>query len=259
MSELGTVIATTDTNAADEFLLRQGTVDRKQIRTKLSEGVVDDILSEGFLDNTVTQKGVVQKATQTDMNTGTNNDLFITPLLFRDTKASTSAYGITRLALNTEAINGTSTALAVTPANLSARTATTSITGLIKLATLPEVEAGTSSTLAVTPKTLRDSRSGLTTLATSITSSGISTLTEDWDNFLEIIIVADISGGQQKHYTFYTDLISPSDSTTTMKYYLGAFDDFSSFNFRNTNRNQLYFLGIGDDDSVVGVYGKVRS
>lgn len=68
--------------------------------------------------------------------------------------ASTTVSGIVELATNTETQTGSDAARAVTPAGLTSRTATETRTGLIELATQAEVDAGTDSERAVTSSTL---------------------------------------------------------------------------------------------------------
>lgn len=68
--------------------------------------------------------------------------------------ASTTEQGIVELATNTETQTGSDTQRAITPAGLSSRTATTTRTGLIELATQTEVNTATDNTRAVTPLTM---------------------------------------------------------------------------------------------------------
>lgn len=70
--------------------------------------------------------------------------------------ASSTATGVVELATDTEAQTGTDTTRAITPANLSARTATTSRTGLVELSTDAEMTTGTSTTLVPTVKQVAD-------------------------------------------------------------------------------------------------------
>ena len=68
--------------------------------------------------------------------------------------ASTTVSGIVELATNTETQTGTDAVRAVTPAGLASLTATVSRRGLIELATQTEVDSGTDTSRAVTPATL---------------------------------------------------------------------------------------------------------
>ena len=68
--------------------------------------------------------------------------------------ATISARGSVELATNTETQTGTDAVRAVTPAGLASLTATASRRGLIELATQTEVDTGTDTSRAVTPATL---------------------------------------------------------------------------------------------------------
>jgi hypothetical protein len=86
--------------------------------------------------------------------------------------ATTTLEGIIELATNAEVQAGTDAVRAVTPASLNACTATTTRTGVIELATDAEVQAGSDATRAVTPSTLNScsattTRPGVIELATS--------------------------------------------------------------------------------------------
>ncbi len=68
--------------------------------------------------------------------------------------ASLTVQGIIELATQTEVDAGTDAVRAVTPATLNGRTATVAKTGIIELATQTEVDAGTDPARAVTPATM---------------------------------------------------------------------------------------------------------
>lgn len=70
--------------------------------------------------------------------------------------ATSTATGVVELATDTEAQTGTDTSRAITPANLSARTATTTRTGLVELATDVEAAAGTDTSRVMTVKQVAD-------------------------------------------------------------------------------------------------------
>lgn len=65
--------------------------------------------------------------------------------------ASTTASGVVELATDTEAQTGTDTVRAITPANLQAVTATETRKGVVELATTAEATTGTDTVRAVTP------------------------------------------------------------------------------------------------------------
>lgn len=65
--------------------------------------------------------------------------------------ASTTVKGLVELATSTETQTGTDTSRAVTPAGLASRVASTSAKGLVELATNSETATGSDSTRAVTP------------------------------------------------------------------------------------------------------------
>lgn len=65
--------------------------------------------------------------------------------------ATTTLAGVVELATNAEVQAGTDTERAVTPAGLASRTATTTRTGVVELATNAEAIAGTDTERAVTP------------------------------------------------------------------------------------------------------------
>ncbi len=71
--------------------------------------------------------------------------------------ATATARGIVELATNTEAQAGTDASRAITPAALASVTATETRDGLVERATQAEVNAGTDTTRYISPKTLRDS------------------------------------------------------------------------------------------------------
>jgi len=95
--------------------------------------------------------------------------------------ASDTVSGIIELATDPEVQTGTDDVRAVTPAGLSSRTATETRTGLIELATLAEVQAGVDATRAVTTaglvgRTATETRTGLVELATTAeAAAGVDT------------------------------------------------------------------------------------
>lgn len=98
-----------------------------------------------------TGQGVIQTASNSLVQAGTNASQAVTPASLASRTATDTRTGLVELATDTEAQTGTDTARAVTPANLTARTATEARTGLVELATAAEVAAGTDTARAVTP------------------------------------------------------------------------------------------------------------
>lgn len=102
-----------------------------------------------------------------------------------------------------------------------------------------------------------------------LTSNGEYTLSDDWDNYKEIIIVygTGTSGHLgEKHFTFYTNLINASDSTTDFENkldiakYGGTNIAVAEFNLEDTDRTKIRFGGsiLGDDDHISGIYGRYK-
>ncbi len=87
--------------------------------------------------------------------------------------ASTTISGVVELATDTETQTGTDTARAITPANLKSLTATELRRGLIELATALEVATGTDASRAVTPAGLAPFLSGAALLAKILPVDGV--------------------------------------------------------------------------------------
>lgn len=102
-----------------------------------------------------------------------------------------------------------------------------------------------------------NTRTTFTQLAGATTANGILALSQDWDSFEEIIIEYELTDtGIKSQNVFYTEIVTASDSTTVQEYMLNSHATVSSFNFRDTNRDELHFYNNGDDDSIVSVYGR---
>lgn len=94
-------------------------------------------------------------------------------------------------------------------------------------------------------------------LAGETTTNGVLSLSRNWDDFEEIIIVYELSlTGEKSQNVFYTAIISPSDSTSAQGYLLNSYETSASLNFRSTNRDELYLFNNGDDDRIISVYGR---
>ena len=155
MANFDTVIRTTETNSDDDILVRQGVVDRKHSRQLLSTGVAEDILEDDLLDATESQKGISERATQAEVDTGTDTERYVTPSTLKSSTATTDRKGVVELATSVETQSGTDTTRCVTPAGLAAVTATETRKGLVERATESEVLLGTDYTRYVTPSTLK--------------------------------------------------------------------------------------------------------
>ena len=120
------------------------------------------------VDASTTGKGVVQLATQAEVNAGTDALKAVTAATLKQyvsdkaPDATTSAKGIVQLATQTEVTAGTDAVKAVTPATLKqyvsdkAPDASATVKGIIELATQAEVDTGTNALKSITPLTLQN-------------------------------------------------------------------------------------------------------
>ena len=133
----------------------------------------DPIVSQA----TETALGVAEIATQTEMNTGTDDLRFVTPKKFNDTAASETKAGTLQIATQAEVndLEPTVDDKAITPQKLALRTASTSLDGIIRIASQTDVDNGTNNTLAVTPLTLETKLAAQAPLLSTFT--GTSTIT----------------------------------------------------------------------------------
>lgn len=102
-------------------------------------------------DASTTVKGLVELATDSETQTGTDGVRAVTPVGLASLTASATRSGLVELATDIETQTGTDPTRAVTPSSLSARTATETRTGLVELATGSEASAGADTARAVTP------------------------------------------------------------------------------------------------------------
>lgn len=239
----------------------------EQVPAKLSidQNLADVASPSTSFDNikqaaTETYTGVVERATDAETQTGTDTDRYISPANLSARTATETRTGVIEIATTGEAQTGTDDARALTPAKLQDVTATETRKGVIEIATQTEVNVGTDDTRAITPLKAATLR-GLTTLTTSV-GSGANTLSDDWDNYEEIVVVTSDTGATttlQTHFTFYTDVILASDSTVTFNYRIGT-TTFLDFNFRDTNRNEVYVdTGVIEVSAdILGIYGRYK-
>jgi len=117
-------------------------------------------------------EGIVELATQAEVDTGTDSTRVVTPSTLANysglggSSATDTTEGIVELATQAEVDAGTDTTRVVTPSTLASysglggSSATDTTEGIVELATQAEVDAGTDTTRVVTPSTLA-SYSGL--------------------------------------------------------------------------------------------------
>lgn len=117
--------------------------------------VADDVFEIGFIPAaTEDEAGILEVATQPEMDAGVLDDKIVTPLKYEGRATSDSLSGHIELADQSEVDTGTETNLAVTPETLEGRQSTTLLTGLARRATQLEVDTGTEVAAFVTPETL---------------------------------------------------------------------------------------------------------
>lgn len=132
-------------------------------------------------------------------------------------QATTTTLGLLQLATSTEVNTGTDANKAVTPSTLSGRTATETRTGLAEIATQAETDAGTDDARFVTPLKLKTylDNTNLTAASTytqTLTGSSTSHAVTHNLNSLDVMIeVYEVATGE----TVYTDAIRTSVNVVT--------------------------------------------
>ena len=103
-------------------------------------------------------QGIAEIATQAEVDAGTDDERFVTPLKLTafpaTNQATETVAGVAELADQAETDAGTDDLRIVTPLKLEGRQATEVLTGLMRFATQLEVDTGTETEAAVTPATL---------------------------------------------------------------------------------------------------------
>ena len=165
------------------YIVSNETADDMTIKTVANAGVVvspatrvavvvdpvaDDVFTIGDIPlATETVAGVAEIATQVEVDAGTDDERFVTPLKLATfpavNQATETVAGIAELADQAETDAGTDDLRIVTPLKLETRQSTTILTGLARRATQAEVDAGTEVAAFVTPETLENKPGALGT------------------------------------------------------------------------------------------------
>lgn len=168
-------------NGTDTFIYVEGSEGKKT--------TLNDILDYAYLDmatnltSTVSQRGIIELATTTQVNAGTDTERAVTPATLALRTATETRTGLIELATQAEVTAGSDTTRAVTPNALlgiltgSTFRASNSQRGTIETATPTEVQDGASDLLAVTPlgltyRTATTDRTGIIELATQSEANG---------------------------------------------------------------------------------------
>lgn len=122
-------------------------------------------------------EGVVELATNSEVEVGTDTKKAVTPAGLSSRTATTTRAGLVELATSAETVSGTDSIRATTPAGVKAAidnsappSATTTQKGVVELATNTETQSGSDSSRAVTPSSLasltaNEGRRGIVELA----------------------------------------------------------------------------------------------
>jgi len=156
------------TTVADTDLLhiRQGDIDKKITGESFKDAILPG-------NSTTTERGIIELATQTEVNTGTDNERAVTPLTLQNKldaaisssgapNATTTNRGLIEIATTAEGQAGTDTERAVTPQVMKdsvtthVSQATTVLAGKARIATQTEANTGTDNNTIVTPLTLKN-------------------------------------------------------------------------------------------------------
>jgi len=146
--------------------LGSGTVVTPGTRVTLYvDATLDDVVSTTPSQATETQAGIAEIADQAEVDAGTDDERFVTPLKLTTfpavNQATETVKGVAELADQAATDLGTDDERIVTPKKLNDRAATELLTGLIAIADQTEVDAGIDDTKAVTPAKLAANLSGV--------------------------------------------------------------------------------------------------
>ena len=131
--------------------------------------VADDVFAVGDVPQaTEDVQGIAEIATQAEVDAGTDDERFVTPLKLTAfpavNQATEDVLGVAELATQMETDDGTDDFRIVTPLKLEGRQSTTLLTGLARRATQGEVDTGTEDAAFVTPETLANAPSTTPTI-----------------------------------------------------------------------------------------------
>lgn len=123
----------------------------------LSDGAAWLFLNVGYDPPiaSTTQAGLVELATDVEVQTGTDTSRAVTPSGLTSRVATTTQTGLVELATIVEVQTGTDTTRAITPLGLSNRAASETLTGIAEIATQAEVDGGVDDTRIVSPLKLK--------------------------------------------------------------------------------------------------------
>jgi len=148
----GTIDLANTSVVAASYTFTNLTVDAQGRLTSASNGSLP-IASE-------TVQGIVERATQAEVDAGTDAIRFISPARLQAKVATDTALGIVERATQAEVDTGSDTTRFISPARLQAKVASETALGIVERATQAEVDAGTDTTRYISPDTLE---SNLTT------------------------------------------------------------------------------------------------
>lgn len=100
--------------------------------------------------SSTSEKGIIEIATDTEVQTGTDQERAVTPSGLSARTATTTRSGLLRIGTPVEAVDFSS-AVALTPSNIGNLTSTESRSGIAEIATLAEAQTGTDDYRIVTP------------------------------------------------------------------------------------------------------------
>lgn len=146
--------------------LGSGTVVTPGTRVTLYvDGTLDDVVSTNPAQATETVAGIAEIADQAEVDAGTDDERFVTPLKLAAFPAVNTATedieGVAEIATQVETDAGILDDKIVSPLKLEGRQSTTLLTGLARRATQGEVDTGTEPAAFVTPETLAASLTGI--------------------------------------------------------------------------------------------------
>ncbi|QFR55797.1 short tail fibers protein [Yersinia phage JC221] len=126
-----------------------------------------------------TKKGIIQIATQADIDAGTDNTKVVTPKLLAyrmgNPKASQTVYGYTKYATDAESVTVTNDLVSMTPRSfnyaMNTRRATEVLSGSIRLSTTAQATSGTDDTTAMTPLKVKQAVAALVPVQANATES----------------------------------------------------------------------------------------